>query len=269
MRLAADLNLPEYVTHYAEDFPSVCPSRVEDARTNQVSNQLRARLLDQRQPRELIPPQPVDVRAYLLRILQPDVPGESFSPLTFVGPSASRRSRDLVLCYAILAGRLADIHKVGSGDSRLLAFHVQNDSPLSQFVAPNDPEREDLLRFFSSAAAGSPHGDLSRQLLVARLLALLGYDGRRLELWPPYLALAPRAALNACRNSDEVEAGQMATIENGGGGDTAGREHRLIGREDLFSHAAPPDGLGDRGFYYTGSEDGMENLEENEIAALR
>lgn len=44
-RLAADLNLHRFVAYYANDFPSICPDQVRDARTNQISSREGERIL--------------------------------------------------------------------------------------------------------------------------------------------------------------------------------------------------------------------------------
>ena len=44
-RLAADLSLHRFVAYYANDFPSICPDQVRDARTNQISAREGERIL--------------------------------------------------------------------------------------------------------------------------------------------------------------------------------------------------------------------------------
>ena len=44
-RLAADLSLQKFVAYYADDFPSICPDQVRDARTNQIPAREGERIL--------------------------------------------------------------------------------------------------------------------------------------------------------------------------------------------------------------------------------
>ena len=163
-------------------------------------------------------------------------------PYPFINDRVSGRSRNLALCYGVISGRAADLHSL---------------------LSSRDPERPDLLEFVSKCEAQLEANTVSKlrwALVGARLMTRLGLDRRRLDALPAPLALAPRAALDACSR-------HAASVGGCAKGFLGPAEHLLIGREDLHAHCstAPRD----PGAFPSGSEDGIEDLEENKIAALR
>ncbi len=145
MRLTSDLGLSRWSAHYWRDQPSACPADPEDARTGQVNKEVRELLLGGGGGRRRtnsappLPEEPPSVYKYLyqvryyctyisqwpfcIRLLSLQILSGDPSPpaYPYLAPQVSRRSRDLAVCYALLAGR-TDAVKV----SRLLAWDSIN-----------------------------------------------------------------------------------------------------------------------------------------------
>ncbi len=122
-----------------------------------------------------------------------------------------------------------------------------------QLLSTRDPDRDDLLSFFRSG--DDETSEDGRTLLIARLLVKLGFNRRRLATLPPELSLPLRVALGLCQAA-APKAEQLGP-----------EELTLIDREDLLAQASR--GNKDPGAFPSGSEDGLEDLEENMVAKLR
>ena len=93
-RIAADLNLKDYVQHYWRDFPTACHLEVENAKTHQITPDVLQNLISKTGLPEVVPPSIVKT---LHTILKSKTLSEPFPIVADV----TSRTQDVVLVFAL------------------------------------------------------------------------------------------------------------------------------------------------------------------------
>ena len=163
-RIAADLEMEQYVQHYWRDFPSVCHMECSNAKTNQIPPSLVVKLSSNAKHSL----QPFNIFKTLLNLLK----NEKITPVSAI-PNVTSRTQELVVIFAL---------SVAEDDKAIL----------EKLVAPS----EDLKSLIESSRTQA-----SSAARIVDYLVHCGYNGWTVTSIPIGFAIPILSALYQCRLS--------------------------------------------------------------------